>query len=89
MNDFQEAEVQEMNGCTTQNIVLRGALAEIYYLLKDRNSRAIGDAMFLIENLFPEVKNYKSKQREIKRLSEPDSKPRLSVEGGRVEACGI
>ena len=39
-------------------LILRGTLLEVYYLLKDRQSKAIGDALFIIENVLPDVKNY-------------------------------
>ena len=47
-------------------IVLRGILFEVYYLLKDRNSKDINDAMCLIKRVFPDVKNYeKAKDRQM------------------------
>ena len=41
-------------------ILLRGIMAEIYYLLKDRRSKGIDNVMLRIEKVFPDIKDYKS-----------------------------
>jgi len=58
INNLQKREYQEHSRYDAEITVLRGALAEIYYLLKDRRSRGIENAMFQIETILPDVKNY-------------------------------
>ena len=58
INNLQKPEYQEHSRYDAEITVLRGALAEIYYLLKDRRSRGIENAMFQIETILPDVKNY-------------------------------
>ena len=51
---------QKVNNHDAEIAIFQGVLAEIYYLLTDRSSRAVRDVMFLIEGIIPKVKNYKS-----------------------------
>ena len=58
IDNLNNPEYQILNRHDAEITVLRGALAEIYYLLKDRRSRGIDSAIFHIETVFPDLKNY-------------------------------
>ena len=60
VTNLKKPTYQDLNRRDAEIIMLRAILAETYYLLKDRRSRGIDNAMFHIEAVCPEVKYYEN-----------------------------
>jgi len=52
----QKTDHRDLNKRDAEITILRGTLAEIYYLLRDRSSKGIDNAMSHIEAVFPDLK---------------------------------
>ena len=59
VDDPKVQKNQNLEKCDAEITLLRGTLAEIYYLLKDRKGGGIDNAMLHIESTLPDVKKYK------------------------------
>ena len=55
---MKSMEINDISGHDTEITILHGTLAEVYYLLKDRGNKGIENAMYHIETVYPDVRNY-------------------------------
>ena len=65
VENLKEPSFQDLNRRDAETAMLRGTLAEAYYLLKDRSSRGIDKAISNIEEVFQAINIMIAKGRQM------------------------